>query len=216
MYWVIPDSRRWLTCIPINVFVEKANMVVELQRRHSGPRIFAAYDPAAAAVNDIALRPPAGRQSRRKDESMITFTNTLTIDRPVSEVYPYLSELEHIPEWNWAIETTTKTSPGPVQVGATYRQTRRIPKPAVEMLTITALDEPRRIGVRGTLAGLPARLDYELADESGATRLVNTVELEISGTPRLFAPLLGDRIRKSVAQNLRALKETVEAAHGAG
>ncbi|WP_291381874.1 SRPBCC family protein [Demequina sp.] len=144
---------------------------------------------------------------------MITFTNTLIIDRPVSEVYQYLSDLEHIPEWNWAVETTTKTSPGPVRVGATYRQTRAIPRPAVEMLTVTALDEPRRIEVRGTLAGLPARLDYALAEDSGATRLVNAVELETPGTPRLFAQLLGDRIKKSVAQNLRALKETIERAH---
>ncbi len=144
---------------------------------------------------------------------MIRFTNTLTIDRPGNEVYPYLSELEHIPQWNWAIETTTKTSPGPVQVGTTYRQTRTIPQPAVEMLTVTDLDDLRRIGVRGTLAGLPARLDYELAEESGATRLVNTVELETPGTPRLLAPLLGDRIKKSVAQNLRALKETIEREH---
>jgi hypothetical protein len=143
---------------------------------------------------------------------MINFTNALTINRPVSEVYRYLSELENVPEWNWAIETTTKASPGPVHVGTTYRQTRRVPQPAVEMLTVTALEDLRRIGVRGTLAGLPAHLDYELAEESGATRLVNAVELDTAGMQRVLAPLLGDRIRKSVAQNLRALKDTIERA----
>jgi len=44
---------------------------------------------------------------------MISFTNTIHIDRPMEEVYAYLSDLEHTPEWNWAITETKKATSGP-------------------------------------------------------------------------------------------------------
>ena len=34
---------------------------------------------------------------------MITFDNTIDIDRRPGGVYEYLADLEPTPEWNWAI-----------------------------------------------------------------------------------------------------------------
>jgi len=58
---------------------------------------------------------------------MATFQNTVTIRRPVRDVFAFLADFENIPKWNYAIVKTEKTSPGPVGVGTTYRQLRSIP-----------------------------------------------------------------------------------------
>jgi uncharacterized membrane protein len=58
---------------------------------------------------------------------MTNVTNTILINRPVDEVYAFLADLEHTPEWNWAISETKKTTPGPVAVGTRYRQSRSVP-----------------------------------------------------------------------------------------
>ena len=48
---------------------------------------------------------------------METFENTVTIERPVEDVFAFLRGLPERAEWNYAIEETTKTSPGPVGDG---------------------------------------------------------------------------------------------------
>jgi hypothetical protein len=58
---------------------------------------------------------------------MADFENTVTITRPVEEVFTYLADAENLPQWNYAIEQTRKISPGPVGVGTVYRQTRTLP-----------------------------------------------------------------------------------------
>ncbi|AUY53792.1 SRPBCC family protein [Streptomyces sp. CB01881] len=68
------------------------------------------------------------------------FENTLTVDAPVGEVFAYLARPENLPRWNHALDTTEQTSPGPIGVGTTYRQTRTLPRPAEERFRITAYD----------------------------------------------------------------------------
>jgi len=116
-----------------------------------------------------------------------TFENSVRITRSVEHVFAYLADLEHVPEWNYAISETRKTTPGPVAVGTTYRQVRSVPSPAVETLTVTRLDPDRRLDVEGRLGPFDARLSYELEPDGEGTRLVNSVRLEAHGPMRLAA-----------------------------
>ncbi|MGW1177360.1 SRPBCC family protein [Kitasatospora sp. NPDC002543] len=47
------------------------------------------------------------------------FENTLTIHAPVGEVFAYLARPENLPRWNYALDRTEQTSPGPIGVGTT-------------------------------------------------------------------------------------------------
>jgi uncharacterized protein YndB with AHSA1/START domain len=73
---------------------------------------------------------------------MQTFQNTVTIARPAGEVFAFLADLRNIPRWNYAIARTVPTSPGPAGAGATYRQTRTIPRRHEESLQITVFQPP--------------------------------------------------------------------------
>lgn len=141
---------------------------------------------------------------------MIDFTNTVVVDRPVSEVYDYLSDLERVPEWNWAIAHTRRITPGPVGVGTRYRQTRTVPRPATEMLAVTGLEPNRSIEIEGTLADLPARLRYDIEPLGEATAITNRVQLETSGALQLVSSVLFRRISGAVASNLNDLKTRLE------
>lgn len=55
------------------------------------------------------------------------FANTIEIDRPAHDVFRFLADFQNVPRWNYATVETRKTSPGPVGVGATYRQLRSVP-----------------------------------------------------------------------------------------
>ena len=138
------------------------------------------------------------------------FSNTVTIDRLVGEVFAFLAHLENLPRWNYAISETRKTSNGPVGAGARYEQTRTNPTRSVETFEITAYEPDRTLAIRGTFGLLPGRFTYELEPTDNHTRLVNTVDLEPSGLVTIVAPLMTSRIKAAVAANLGALKQILE------
>jgi hypothetical protein len=143
---------------------------------------------------------------------MHTFENTLTIGRPPREVFAFLADFQNVPRWNYAIEQTTKVSPGPVGVGATYRQTRSIPRRGQDEFEVTVFDPPRRLAVYGQIGPFKARTSYLLEAVGGGTRLTNSVELDPPAVLRPAARLAAPRIKAAVARNLGQLKQILERA----
>jgi uncharacterized protein YndB with AHSA1/START domain len=145
------------------------------------------------------------------ETTMQTFQNTVTIARPAEEVFAFLADLRNIPKWNYAIERTVPTSPGPAGAGATYRQTRTIPRRSQENLQITAFEPPSRLTIDGQLGPFQATASYLLQPAAGGTRLTNDVELEpISALLRPVGALVVPRIKEAVAANLSTLKQLLE------
>lgn len=141
---------------------------------------------------------------------MIRFTNTIDIAADSNVVFGYLVDLEHVPEWNRAIDRTEKLTPGPVRVGSRYRQARAVPRPGVETIEITSLDPHRSFEIAGALGPFQSRLSYEIEPIEGGTRVTNDVELD---PPIPIGPLgdvLGARVRGAVAENLAVLKNLLE------
>jgi uncharacterized protein YndB with AHSA1/START domain len=140
-----------------------------------------------------------------------TFENTVMIARPIEDVFAFLSDLENIPKWNYAIVETRKISEGPVGVGTTYHQVRSVPSRSEERLEITTYNPPRQLQIRGQLGPFASRLVYALDVIPEGTRVTNTVELELGGPGRLLERVAVPRVREAVAANLRKLKELLEA-----
>ena len=141
---------------------------------------------------------------------MATFENAVMIARPIEDVFGFLSDLENIPRWNYAIIETRKVSEGPVGVGTTFRQVRSVPSRSEERLEITAYDPPRQLEIRGQLGPFASRLVYALEAIPAGTRVTNTVELELRGPGRLLGRVAVPRVREAVAANLGRLKELLE------
>ena len=142
---------------------------------------------------------------------MAAFENSVTIQRPIEEVFAYLADFENTPRWNYTIEETRKTSPGPVGVGATYRQTRTIPRRSEEMFVIIAFDPVHELAIQGQIGPFRALASYRLEPAGRATRLLNRVDIEPSSVLlRPFASLATSSVKSAVAQNLDKLKNILE------
>ena len=141
---------------------------------------------------------------------MATFENTVMIGRPIEEVFGFLSDLENVPRWNYAIAETRKVSQGPVDVGTIYQQVRSVPRRSEERFEVTAYNPPRQLEIRGQLGPFPSNHYYALDATPEGTRVTNTVELELRGPGRLLGRVAVPRVRDAVAANLRKLKELVE------
>jgi uncharacterized membrane protein len=51
-------------------------------------------------------------RDRQLEATMASFENTVTIRRPVEDVFAFLADFENVPAWNYAIVETRKVSPG--------------------------------------------------------------------------------------------------------
>jgi Polyketide cyclase / dehydrase and lipid transport len=142
---------------------------------------------------------------------MTTFKNTVTIARPAHEVFAFLADFGNTPAWNYAIARTVQTSPGQAGVGATYRQTRTIPRSSEEGFEVTDFAPPSRLAVKGQIGPFNASSGYLLEPTSGGTRLTNYVEIEPSSALlRPLGPLAVPAVKAAVARNLGTLKLLLE------
>jgi len=137
---------------------------------------------------------------------VIRFQNSLTIDRPVGEVFAFVSDFENMPKWNYFVQEVVQLGRGPRGVGTTYRQTRRTD---TQRYSITEYDPDCRVTVE-TVSPAPAlwmRFTFEPVGD--ATRLTDEWELE-TGLNALFERLGAGRVKSAVAENLRKLKQLLE------
>lgn len=139
------------------------------------------------------------------------FENTLTINAPTDEVFAYLARPENLPRWNYALDRTEQTSPGPIGVGTTYRQTRTLPRPAEEHFRITEYDPPNLLTIDGDFGPFTGTATYRLTLlDQHTTRLVNTLKLTATGALKPIAAIAGPQVKHAVAKNLDVLKNILE------
>ena len=101
-------------------------------------------------------------------------------------------------------------------MGATYRQTRTIPRHTEEAFEVTDFTPPSRLAIQGRIGPFNASSSYLLEPTVGGTRLTNDVELEpASSLLRPFGSLAIPRVKTAVARNLGTLKQLLEGTHPA-
>jgi len=138
---------------------------------------------------------------------MIDFENNIRIDRPIGEVFAFLSDLENVPKWNYYVLEVTKLSNGPIGIGTMYHQVRKTDE---QDLRITELDQNHKMVVKTWPQSSPSlEMRFTLYEEGNTTRIRDEWRLD-SGWPAPLEWLGAGRIKSAVAENLTKLKELLE------
>jgi uncharacterized membrane protein len=138
---------------------------------------------------------------------MIKFEKTISVERPIHEVFAFLVDFENIPKWNYYVLEVKKLSDGPIQVGTTYHQVRKSDE---QDLRITELDRNHKVAVKtlpGSSPGLEMR--FTLYDEEGTTRIRDEWKLD-TGRLAVLERIGARSVKSAVAENLTKLKELLE------
>jgi uncharacterized membrane protein len=138
---------------------------------------------------------------------VLEFENTIRIDRPVEEVFAFLSDFENIPKWNYYVLEVRPLSEGLIGVGTTYHQVRKSDQQDLRIIEF----EPRHTVAVKTLPQSSPDLEmrFTLYEEGITTRVRDEWKLN-TGRPAIFERLAGGRIKSAVAENLAKLKELLE------
>jgi uncharacterized protein YndB with AHSA1/START domain len=115
---------------------------------------------------------------------------TITIDRPIYQVFSYLSDVERHPQWVSSVLATTKTSDGPMGLGATFTEAGKTLGRQLEVSwEITAYEPPHTIQQRMRMDPTQVLLTVTLEAITGGTKVTIVEEGEMRGIVTLRADL---------------------------
>jgi hypothetical protein len=142
---------------------------------------------------------------------MAGFKQSVVINRPVDQVFSFVSDLENDPPWT-AVAEMRRTSPGPLGVGTTFRQRDRILGRRLDLsLEVVGYEPNHKITLKTTsdlLSFAGSRIVEPVGD--AATRVTFTGGGRARGVFRLAEPLLlavGERRLRTQLGNLKRLLE---------
>jgi uncharacterized protein YndB with AHSA1/START domain len=144
---------------------------------------------------------------------VITFETEVRIERPIEEVFAYVTDPLNFPRWNSAVEAVHKTSAGEDGVASRYSMERKLPTGrAVNELEIVARESPSEFAIRTLSGPTPFLYRYRFSAENGETIVKLHAEVELPGVAA-FVPQLARRVvKKGVDDNFTTLKQILEAA----
>jgi len=138
---------------------------------------------------------------------VIAFQTSVAVERPVEEVFAYVSDPCNFPDWNSAVRAVRPTSPRSGDVGSTYSMERQLPTGhATNEREIVARKQPHEFAIRTTAGPTPFLYRYRFGAENGLTVVRLDAQLELSGLAALM-PQLGRRaVKRGVDENLATLE----------
>jgi ligand-binding SRPBCC domain-containing protein len=142
---------------------------------------------------------------------MIAFQTSIGIDRPLGEVFAYISDPGNFPAWNSAVQDVRPTSAGRNGTGSTYAMKRLLPTGAANNeLEIVAHDQPHEFAIRTTSGPTPFLYRYRFAVENGKTIVQLDAQVELDGVAAFMPQLARHAVKHGVDDNLATLKQILE------
>jgi uncharacterized protein YndB with AHSA1/START domain len=136
---------------------------------------------------------------------MISVERTLTIHRPVDQVFAYLSDVAHSPRYTSGQREAHTTSAGQMGIGTTFATTSSLLRRQTTH-EVTEFEPNRRLAWK-TTSGAPARTTWAL-EPSGPSTRVTFRWLASPGTVlRLAEPIMERRAQARAEHDLGHLKE---------
>jgi uncharacterized protein YndB with AHSA1/START domain len=144
---------------------------------------------------------------------MAPLSNSIEVERPAEEVFAYVTDPRHMPEWQKGCLEGQLDGPTP-HVGSRCTTTRSIGGREREVTTeITEYDPPRRWADRGIDGPIRAIVTVTVQPLAGGTRSRLTIELDFTGhgIGKLLVPLVVRRqAAKEMPANMDQLRKRLE------
>ena len=156
-----------------------------------------------------------GDDMTRRSSTTVRYETHTTIDRPVSDVFARLADLDGYATWmrrTGLFRRSGRTSDGPLGPGTAYFDATRMGTFRGE---VTDYEAPARIGFRETLRWfgsdlMEARPNYILEADRDKTVVHHVAEGELFGIMRLMKPVAALLARSERTRTVQSLKRSLE------
>jgi carbon monoxide dehydrogenase subunit G len=147
---------------------------------------------------------------------MFTRSVSVSIDRPLDEVFAFVADARNRPSWDASVDSEELTSTGPIGVGTTVRtRFRSMGRPYEYTWEVVEHQAPTRQVIESTSGPFPTRLAYQLTGGAeGGTRVDFSVTGRPTGLMRLLQPLVARNTQENLDAGFLRLKELLESGTG--
>lgn len=142
---------------------------------------------------------------------MISFEVGVIINRPVDTVFSFANDPAKFPQWQPAVVESRQTSPGPLGVGSTGMNARKVMGQRVEStFEVTSYTLNQLFGVTSASGPVAYEITSSFQPVDGGTRLHVHFQGEPQGLFKAAERMLGPTIKKDFEEDYQRLKALLE------
>ena len=143
---------------------------------------------------------------------MATFTVTTFINRPLQEVFDFMTNPANFAQWQSGTKSAKWASVGPVGVGSIFNSVGEMMGREMKMdLEITQWSPPTVWGIKGQSGPMKFEAISKFESKDGGTQVTQTFEGEVGGLFSITEGLAIKQLQKQVETDGNALKKVLEA-----
>ena len=142
---------------------------------------------------------------------MIDVTHTVTINRPVSEVFDFVAESSNEPKWDIDVQEVVQPAQGPLTEGTTYEWVLKFLGTKRIAGKVTAFESNRLIELTTYQGAILPKITHTFKAEGDRTIYARRIRFQTSGLLRLLEPLMRLMPRNPNTRTAENLKLVLEA-----
>jgi carbon monoxide dehydrogenase subunit G len=143
---------------------------------------------------------------------MATFTVTTFINRPLQEVFDFMTNPVNFAQWQSSTKSSKWASEDPVGVGSIFNSIGEMMGREMKMdLEITQWDPPNVWGIKGRSGPMKFEAISKFESKDGGTQVTQTFEGEVGGLFSIAEGLAIKQLQKQVENDGNTLKKVLEA-----
>jgi uncharacterized protein YndB with AHSA1/START domain len=142
---------------------------------------------------------------------MLRVDHSIVVERPIDEVFAYLTDPETAPEWQASALEARLEGSGPMRAGSRVIETRKLLGRRMEStMEVVEHEPPSRFVIRASSGPVPFTVTNVLSQADGGTRIDAAVEGEPGGFFRLAEPLVARAVERELHNTLATFKDVME------
>lgn len=143
---------------------------------------------------------------------MATIEASVVINRPIEEVFAFVTDFKKMPLWMSDLVEAKQTSDSPVGVGTTASAVANPLGRRIENTQeVTEYEPNRKFAFKSTSGPVASKDNYTFDSVAGGTKITRMAEAEMTGFFRLAKPLATRMLNRQFETNFANLKDLLEA-----
>ena len=143
---------------------------------------------------------------------MAKLETSVVINRPIEDVFAYVSNPENESLWQSGVVESSLTSQGPMGVGSTAREVRRFLGRRIETTyELTEYEPNKKLSFKTTSGPISGQGGYSFESVEGDTRVTFLFEAQLGGFFKLAEPIVNRMARRQMEADSGNLKDLLEA-----
>jgi hypothetical protein len=142
---------------------------------------------------------------------MVKIEESVFVNRPVTEVWKFMSNVENGPKWDRGVLAARVTSEGALGIGSRIEIRRQFfGRQRVGRLQISEWEAAKTVEFKINVGQATATQRYTFDSFENGTKLTQTAELDFIGWWKLISPLLLRMLKRDGREDLANIKRILE------